>query len=131
MTTSDLFRQNIDYINKMIMLKKGDIPFYGTTMDAACIITDMDNQNHPYDRFFRGVYNSDNPIVFNRQAGFRPNMYQPSKPILELDGLPKNHCPYPNHVWKSGCSTVYPIIGDSKHDIGQYNLNTCCNTKYM
>ena len=82
-------------------MKQGHNPYYGTVDSAASVITDMDT--FPYNRFFRGEYDSTNPIIFEREAGWRPvnntcyaNLHT-SKPS-----------PYPNHCFEGSCSSVYP-----------------------
>jgi hypothetical protein len=68
---------------------------------AESVITDMDH--FPYTRFFRGVYNSTNPVVLEREAGWRPRRNA---------CYSVNYCndkgPYPNHCFETACSTVYP-----------------------
>ena len=58
----------MNYISSIIKLKQQDQKPYmssGTTYK-----TDMDT--FPYPRFYRGVYNNPEAIVFDREAGWRP-----------------------------------------------------------
>ena len=43
--------------------------FYATNESVGKTITDMDN--FPYQRFYRGQYQSNEPIIFDRKAGYR------------------------------------------------------------
>ena len=61
---------NIASVQNQILMKKGYSPYYGTINEASHVISDMDH--FPYTRFFRGVYYSSNPTVFEREAGWRP-----------------------------------------------------------
>lgn len=75
---------NCEMVKEMIQLKKGDKPLTVSKAAVGFVQTDMDN--FPYNRFYRGVYNFYDPVIFEREAGFRPVLngcYQP---------LP---CPYP------------------------------------
>lgn len=44
-------------------------PYYGRLGDVVRTETDFDT--FPYTRFFRGVYNSPEPAVYSRRAGYR------------------------------------------------------------
>jgi hypothetical protein len=100
---------NIASIQNQIFIKKGYYPHYGTLNEAESVITDMDH--FPYTRFFRGVYHSSNPIVFEREAGWRPtrnNCYKGKHCIK------KNS--YPNNCWEYPCSTVLPCYQKTDTD---------------
>jgi hypothetical protein len=100
---------NISSIQDQIYMKKGYMPYYGTSNVAESIITDMDH--FPYTRFFRGVYYSSKPTVFEREAGWRPiknNCYK-GKNCVEKSS-------YPNNCWEYPCSTVLPCYQKVERD---------------
>ena len=107
--TNKINKQNVDSVRSQIMAKGGSNPYFSTVSNASSITTDMDS--FPYNRQFRGVYYYHNPIVFEREAGYRarqPECYKknlnPEKPL------------YPNHCFQVACSTVYPCYPEfEKH----------------
>lgn len=98
---------NINSIRYQIGLKLNyNVPYYATQESAQSILTDMDH--FPYKRYFRGKYNEDNPILFEREAGFRPRR---DKCYMHLS-IPQ---PFkPNYCWEYPCSTVLPCKDDKK-----------------
>ena len=118
---------NIESIRKQIEKKNGTEPFFGTMDGAKSVITDIDH--HPYTRFYRGVYNSSDPVVFEREAGWRPihnNCYRT---------IYTEKSEYPNHCFESACSTVYPCYPQYLHkfsdrDALNVQLNRACIVQY-
>ena len=103
-------------------LKNGPYPFYSQGPQTE---TDMDM--FPYQRFYRGVPETPNPIIHSRQVGWSPrhdNCYNKPK-VVEAKGY------YPNHCFQSAPSTVYPCYpeylrkySDKKEmDIQLFNKN--------
>ena len=84
----------------------------------------------PYSRFFRGVYYSSDPVVFERESGWRAerdSCYGPANC--------QRQDPYPNHCFQSACSTVYPCYPKyfSKYadrDSMNAQLNRSCIVQY-
>ena len=76
-------------------------PFLPTGEMVKDVVTDFDN--FPYNRFFRGVYYKDNPIVVEREAGWRPHE---DKCYKKAHFHEKRY--YPNHCFEAPCSIVYP-----------------------
>ena len=124
--TLKINNNNIKNIQNMIKKKIGVKPFYTTTENVESIITDIDHT--PYTRFYRGNYLSENPIVFEREAGYR---------VLH------NNCystflPAPNYnktntvCFESACSTVYPCIEDIPNSRNQLmeRINKNCFAQY-
>jgi hypothetical protein len=99
--TNYMTDMNVNSVRKQIAKKLGDKPFYGTMEAAASVITDMDN--FPYNRYFRGQYDSSEPIVFEREAGWR-QIHNSCYKVLKSP----NKSNYPNHVFEGGCSVTYP-----------------------
>jgi hypothetical protein len=119
---------NVASVRKRIAMKQGCNPYYGTINAAASIITDMDH--HPYTRFYRGIPSSTDPVVFEREAGWRPQRnYCYGVSNCEEKGS------YPNHCFESGCSTVYPCYPQylqkfSDRDALNVQLNRDCIVQY-
>ena len=67
------------------------------------VVTDYDT--FPYPRWFRGEYNSDCPIIADREAGWRPQNNECYKAPLCSKPYP-----YPNHCFEAAFSTVYPCF---------------------
>lgn len=85
-------------IAKIISLKNQDKPYYST---GTCVITDVDS--FPYQRFYRGRYDSEDPIVMDRVAGWRPRCDN------DYVAVPKKiEVKYPNHCFQAASTTVYP-----------------------
>jgi hypothetical protein len=126
MNTNSINKKNVDSVRMQINKKNGTSPYYATSGDSSS--TDMDS--FPYHRFFRGQYNSVKPIVFEREAGFRPidtNCY--------AKNIDRGESRYPNHCFQVACSTVYPCYPDFEKQYGdkeQIELlnNRACVVEY-
>lgn len=123
---------NIENVRGMIRDKQSNIPFYGTAQEAGSVVTDIDH--HPYSRYYRGVYYSSKPIVFEREAGWRPireDCYKVSTPPEDRE----SGAFYPNHCFEAPCSTVYPCYPQylqkfSDRDALNVQLNRACIVQY-
>lgn len=126
--TAKITSNNVSSVRDQIYLKQGCQPFFGTSTEAKTVVTDMDH--FPYTRFFRGVYYSSDPVVFEREAGWRPrheSCYGPAG--CSREG------PYPNHCFESACSTVYPCYPQylqkiADRDALNVQLNHSCIVQY-
>ena len=67
--TKDLNKCNVKHIREQIAQKKGYKPFLATNKDSVGAVTDFDT--FPYPRFYRGKALSYEPIVLEREAGWR------------------------------------------------------------
>jgi hypothetical protein len=113
---------NIEIIKKQIEDKNSYKPFYATANYAESVVTDMDN--FPYNRFYRGVYYSSDPIVFEREAGWRSpynNCYKNSccQGIIEK----------PSICWQNACSTILPCA-PPKQEASYLNTRLGCINNY-
>ena len=130
--TENINNANISSVRHQICMKNGYSPHYGTVNDAKSVVTDIDH--FPYTRFFRGISLSSEPVVFEREAGWRPTRnacynYNSNK-CVKSD---KNN--YPNHCFESACSTVYPCYPQYLHKYSDRNalnvqLNNECIAQY-
>jgi len=100
----EIYDKSISFVRNGINAKLDySTPYYARSDTVKNMVTDMDH--FPYTRFFRGVYNSDKPQVFDREAGWRilqPQCYTPMLGYKEPE--------YPNFCFEAPCSTVYPCI---------------------
>lgn len=98
-------------------------PYYATNQTIGKTITDFDD--FPYNRWYRGQYDSDKPVIIEREAGYRyveKNCYL-KKPEMKVE--------YPQHCFEAPCSTVYPCIPQqykkfSDQDAMNVMLNRSC-----
>lgn len=127
--TEKINRQNIQSVREQIAMKNNYCnPFYATMDNAMSNLTDQDV--FPYSRYFRGEYDKDYPIVFEREAGWRPRK----------DRCYKLECPggrdfYPNHCFETACSIVQPcypeVLRTYEHqELLNQILNQNCITQY-
>ena len=75
-------------------------PYYATINQASSVVTDMDS--FPYKRFYRGDYTASYPVVFEREAGFRP---VDNRCYLSACQIEKT---YPDYCFQNACSVILP-----------------------
>ena len=92
---------NINFVRNQIKLKNSSTPYYAYDKTVKHVIDDMDN--FPYQRFYRGVYWEDKPVIFEREAGYRKRHDKCYKPCMNY--IPDKK---PNHCFEGPCSVVYP-----------------------
>ena len=122
--------ENVANVRAQILRKELSTPYHATVEQAGGVLTDYDT--FPYPRWFRGVYYSKDPIVAEREAGWRPrhdNCYKVMIP--PNDGI----IPYPNHCFESACSTVFPCYPEqlAKYTDKEFldvMLNKACTVQY-
>lgn len=83
--------------------KNSYCPYYATTSTTRESITDMDH--FPFTRFYRGVYNNPDPIVFEREAGYRKRDDRCYNDKIICQSNPPV---YPNHCFQGASLTVHP-----------------------
>ena len=86
-------------MEKIVHHKKGPFPFYSS---GPTIETDTDV--FPYPRYFRGIPESDVPVILEREAGWKPRHDMCYKNPTTVES--KRY--YPNHCFQAAPSTVYP-----------------------
>ena len=100
--TSSLTSSNIDFVRSQIERKNNlSTPAYPTYCSVSHAVTDMDH--FPYQRFYRGEITSSEPIVMEREAGFREIKNYAYNPNILLQPGPK-----PEICFQPPCSTIYP-----------------------
>jgi len=99
--TPTINESNVSNIRQQIAMKTGYMPYHSTGNHASQVTTDYDT--FPYKRWWRGVPDSEIPIVAEREAGVRRQ---------------KKHCyttntspitvPYPNHCFSTASNVSFP-----------------------
>ena len=121
----DLNQNNYDLIQFQIDQKKQyNVPFYATRQLAQSTITGFDQ--FPYKYFYRGEYLNPDPVVIEREAGYRPLH---DKCYIEI-GNPQP-CEH-SYCWQYPCSTIHPCqpnqaIMKKQYDQGQESCENRCN----
>lgn len=94
-------KSNIDEVRYRIALKmNSNFPYYATKECTKSIITDMDH--FPYRRFYRGEYQSTEPIIVEREAGYRNR--KDEKYIQLVDPVIYR----PEYCWQYPCTSIKP-----------------------
>jgi|TARA_B100000674_G_C37637860_1_gene821920 hypothetical protein len=97
---SNLVRSNVNIIRDQIEAKVSYSPFLASQNAVPLTVTDQDT--FPYPRHYRGIYQVSEPVVFEREAGWRQR--HDSCYIPERVYEPSN----PQYCWQVPCSTVFP-----------------------
>lgn len=99
--TPELNSESINKVREEIFKKTSNRPYFANSKTINSSITDMDH--HPYTRWFRGVYYYPEPVIMEREAGFRPiknSCYEVNIPYIRDED--------PNHCYEAPCSTTFP-----------------------
>ena len=95
--------KNIENIRSQIIQKKGFKPYFANVDTTSAVLTDYDN--FPYNRWWRGIPEHYEPIVAEREAGWRRinnDCYRPKKDYTPDNNRGNIYC------WQPAASTVYP-----------------------
>ena len=98
-------KQNVETVQDLIKQKNNGLPFTVSNQATADIKTDIDSW--PYNRYYRGIPSFSNPVIMEREAGFRQldnNCYKPItvlKPRIE-----------PDITFTPPCTTILPSHKD-------------------
>jgi hypothetical protein len=109
-----LVKQNVNTIRDQIEAKIQSKPFFASQNAVNLTVTDFDT--FPYPRFYRGIYQSSEPVVLEREAGWRQRHDDCYEPVrhYEVDE--------PKYCWQVPCSTVFPchkFHGPAAKAVGQ------------
>lgn len=126
--TGSITDKNIAIVRGLIKRSQQSAPLYVTADIPSSVITDYDI--FPYPRWFRGVYDNSNPIIAEREAGYRilqSNSYTDEKKKNETETVP-------GHVFQTACSTVKPsfVLDPDSHEGTKLNksINDMCIVQY-
>jgi len=98
----DIYERNINFIREQIRLKQSSTPYFANGNLAQNFITDVDH--FPYTRHFRGEYDNKLPVIYGRDAGWRPRRDDCYK--YKYDPSPEKVSP--NHCFSGACNGVKP-----------------------
>lgn len=126
--TPKINQQSIESVRQQIAMKTSNRPYFANGDTVDNVITDMDH--HPYSRWFRGVYYYPDPVIMEREAGWRPRQdacYQviaPSQPAED-----------PHHCFEVPCTTTLPCYPKystkyADKDALDSMINTACIQQY-
>lgn len=92
-------------IKNLIPLKERknnfSLPYYANKNTITAFPTDI--TDFPYTRFYRGIYNMNEPIIFDREPGLSKKLFY--KIQNKKEGLVTKPAPY---FFEYPCSTVVP-----------------------
>ncbi len=119
---------NVKNIRNQIEQKKQSEPYYATEKVGSSVLTDYDS--FPYERWFRGDYKSSEPIIAEREAGWRSRhdfcyVHPPENVVREKV----------NFCFEAPCSVVYPCYPNLLAKFADRNalnvaINNACVTEY-
>ena len=95
-----IVKDNVNIIRDQIAAKVQSKPFMASQNAVDLTVTDFDT--FPYPRYYRGIYQLSEPVVLEREAGWRrryDNCYNPDRIVPEET---MEMC------WQVPCSTVFP-----------------------
>lgn len=118
--TQNVTNNTINFVQSQIAAKNSSVPYYADTRLVHSAVTDMDV--FPYPRFYRGVPDHPDPIVFEREAGFRNHYQAGYTPQVEY---PKQQPP--NVCFQPACTTVFPCMEDSELNQARKSRNMKLN----
>jgi hypothetical protein len=91
---------NEKFIKQQIeKVKNYNTPYYSSTDNIKGVVTEI--EGFPYKQHYRGEYNNTDPVIFEREAGFRERFdekYSYSPRIIVKSK--------PNYEWQQACSSV-------------------------
>lgn len=122
-------KSNVHNVREQIALKKSCQPHLATVNDSAQVLTDYDT--FPYPRWFRGIPDSSQAIVAEREAGWRPRHDDCYKVLIPKD----KNTRYPNHCFEGSCSVTYPCYPEyltkyADREALNVILNKTCISQY-
>jgi len=107
------FLRNKRFVEHQMAQKAGYLPYY-QNQAVGRVMTDMDH--FPYTRYFRGIYYLDEPVVMDREAGYRE-----MESYKYFRDPPDEPCPYPTHCFQVPCSTILPCRPRYQYDNADIN----------
>ena len=124
--TAELNTQSIESLRREIERKNSSLPYYANINTVKHIITDYDH--HPYTRWFRGVYYYPEPVIAEREAGWRPQEQQCYDLIIPGHELEK-----PHHCFQAACSTTFlcnPVLSGKEYENNAELFSRHCIVQY-
>ena len=106
---------NQEYVQKNIQLKNSFTPYHQFGNQIKNVVTDVDH--FPYTRFYRGVYNMNTPVIWEREAGYKRlnNNGYDFTPIYSIQK--------PTYSFQVPCSTILPSDFTEPNNVSMKNRN--------
>ena len=105
---STIIRNNVNIIRDQIEAKVACKPYFASQNAVNLTVTDQDS--FPYTRYYRGIYQTSKPVVFEREAGWRQRHDACYEPIRELKVTRPNYCWQNPHNWSCMPGTKLDIV---------------------
>jgi hypothetical protein len=126
--TSKINHDSIEYIKNSIQKKISDKPYFANKNSVMKVVTDMDH--HPYHRWYRGVYYFPEPVVMEREAGWRKIQNDCYDLVIQRETEKE-----PNHCFEAPCSTTFPcypeyLVKYADKDALDVMINKACISQY-
>jgi hypothetical protein len=126
--TGKTTQNSIDFVRQEISRKNSSIPYLANNIAVTNVVTDYDHW--PYNRWYRGVYYYPEPIVAEREAGWRP-IHNSCYSV----NIPPEPEPQPHNCFEVACSTTlpcYPEYLSKETDKSALNvmINKACIAQY-
>jgi hypothetical protein len=123
-------QHNVQTIREQISKKKLSQPYLATSVPKTHVMTDYDS--FPYTRWFRGVPQMHNPVIAEREAGWRTRRDDCYNLVIPVNNIHNN---YPNHCFETACSTTFPCYPNylkkfADKEAMDVMLNKTCTTLY-
>jgi hypothetical protein len=93
--------ENYNHVRKIIEAKQSDVPYHASVNSKDFVTTEYNI--HPYNKWWKGKHTSEDPIIAEREAGWRPYTSAQLHKQNILDTTP-------NHCFDKPCSTISPCI---------------------
>jgi len=101
--TSTINERSIEGIKNQINMVNNSNPYFANNQTILNTVTDYDH--FPYSRWFRGVSYYPEPIVAEREAGYRKlenSCYNVNRPRQRQEEI--------SHCFEPACSTIFPCV---------------------
>lgn len=111
MSRETINARNQRNIQTQIARKKSWQPYWADVATTSAVLTDFDS--FPYTRWWRGAPGLSDPVVIDREAGWRPRQdacyqYGGCKNAYREDGLEESVAK--QACFETACSTVFPCF---------------------
>lgn len=125
--TGQVLDRSIQSVRDMIKAKNSSQPFLATNNIISNSLTDMDH--HPYSRWYRGVYYYPDPVIMERQVGWRPIEQQCYNVNVTYEVSEPINC------FENPCTTMFPCFPSQNQRFDDKNkllatINSNCSIPY-
>ena len=114
---------NVNFITEEIKKLNGPKPYFFNPINNKEVITDYDN--FPYNRWYRGSYKIDVPIIAEREAGWRVINNECYKDPIN-HGIPLK----PKNIFQAACTTIFPKKNNRQDLDDDFIMKNNCVVEY-